>query len=255
MPGSELYNSLTQKVKHVPFLERLVGSTSADLYDAIFHIPLPEDLGLFPDEDEEEADRPRLRSEVSRDVLRPLSPPPSGPSTVRRARSADPSLSQVPPPHAPGVRSGTQTLGPTSPRKRRPRLPSEIRPMSLSVVAFDAGGAGSTEVQSAAPQSPLTQLFAPRRDRAVSGGAGAYEKVQFPGGAATVDTEGLKRLEALVQDIRELPVNRLKDEMKELQVWVFLVLISSGVNRQLEAKNPVFLFPYRIVSLVSRTCC
>ena len=66
-------------------------------------------------------------------------------------------------------------------------------------------------MQTTAPQSPLTQLFAPRREV-----SGAYEKVAFPGGAS--DAEGMKRLEALVQDIKELPVNRLKDEMKELQV-------------------------------------
>lgn len=42
--------------------------------------------------------------------------------------------------------------------------------------------------------------------------------------AASVEAS-VRRVEALVEDIRELPVQRLKDEMKELQVLSIFSLI------------------------------
>ena len=66
----------------------------------------------------------------------------------------------------------------------------------------------SGEIQNAGPRSPLGRLFNSRRDFSAS-----QERLNVN---ATAD--GLKKLESMVEEIRTLPVNRLKDEMKELQV-------------------------------------
>jgi hypothetical protein len=55
--------------------------------------------------------------------------------------------------------------------------------------------------------SPLARLYAPRTP-------GAEER-------AVMSAEGAaRRVEGLLEDMRELPVQKLKDEMKELQVCV-----------------------------------
>ena len=85
----------------------------------------------------------------------------------------------------------------SSPRPRNAALPA-INPPS------------STEVPASGPRSPLGALFG-RRERVVS----------MAGVEASV-----KRVETLVDEVKRMPVNRLKDEMKELQVRRFTVSLN-----------------------------
>ena len=77
-----------------------------------------------------------------------------------------------------------------SPRPRNGPLPS-INPPSTS------------EVPTLGPRSPLGALFSSKRERLVS--------------MAGMEA-GMKKMESMVDEIKRLPVNRLKEEMKELQV-------------------------------------
>ncbi|EJF64813.1 hypothetical protein BD309DRAFT_962257 [Dichomitus squalens] len=216
--GSErahhLYASLSRSVKHMPILDFL-GSSSMDVHEAIFDVDLHgEEENLFPDEDDEDdfdqlhdfplsapADTDTtMRASKSHESLRlrnrnlsPFAPSRSRPGTltppeqIRRTTSL--SLS---PRHSQRTRTrsavdpGSPSL---SPRPRNSRLPS-INPPSTS------------EVPTLGPRSPLGALFSSRRERVVS--------------TAGVEA-GVKKMEALVEDIKRMPVNKLKEEMKELQ--------------------------------------
>ncbi|KAL0569007.1 hypothetical protein V5O48_012959, partial [Marasmius crinis-equi] len=74
--AQSIFNSLPRHIKHAPLIEALMGSSSADLYDAIFDVEA-EHEGLFSPTAEDEI--PMLRSFHSRERLpgRGLSPTPS----------------------------------------------------------------------------------------------------------------------------------------------------------------------------------
>ncbi|KAH8100884.1 hypothetical protein BXZ70DRAFT_936367 [Cristinia sonorae] len=204
--SSDTFNSLSRRMKNVPFIEHIVGSSTTDLYDAIFDVDLSEShgLGLFDDDDEED-EHAEMRSIASRDgrtgdtegaggLSTPL--PTTAPNLNRRPSS----ISR--PPNSPAGRSHRSRsarrdpASPSgSPRPRRVHLPSNIQP---SV---------SAEIQTIGPRSPLSRLYTGRTMSNVSQSAAVH---------ATHEA-GIKKLEAAVEDIRGLPVNKLKDEMKELQ--------------------------------------
>ena len=198
----------------MPILD-LLGSSSMDVHEAIFDIDLHGELGLFDESDGEDegegedwptmavpTSAPAARSGVeasrSHDSLRqrqrsPLRP--SGmvtpPENVRRTTSLSlsPRKSQ-----RTRTRSAVSPSGAASP-SGSPRL----RPTGLPAIV----PSNSTEVPTIGPRSPLGALFGARRERAVS----------MAGVEASV-----KRVEAVVDEVKRMPVNRLKDEMKELQV-------------------------------------
>ena len=85
--------------------------------------------------------------------------------------------------------------------------------------------------------SPLARLFAPRLQATRSESA-AVEHAEI----------AVKKVEALLDDMRELPVQKLKEEMKEVQVRD--VLFGWVVRLGLSA----MLF-HRIARRASRVCC
>ena len=184
-----LYNSLPRNLKSMPLMEVLVGGHAHTVYDAIFDIELSDEQeqalfeGFTDDEDEE---GPALRSVASREDIR------------RRSRTE--SL------HRP-----QSTSHPSSPG----RLPSPRRRPKESLTTD--GGQPPVLPTLKAP-SPLARLFAaPRIVTSVS---------DHNGGLASPMTDetlaGVRRLETVLEGIRDLPVHRLKDEIKELQVCWFI---------------------------------
>lgn len=165
----------------MPLVEALVGSTTSELYEAIFDVEVSSEFEFF----EESDDEPRtLRSLHSRESMRP-SPSPT-PRRQKRPASIDPPLREpLLQRNAPMIRAS-----PLSP---------------LAPVPPDAS--------SSSARSPLAMLFAQRMAPPTDSYA-----------AASVEAS-VRRVEALVEDIRELPVQRLKDEMKELQVLSIFSLI------------------------------
>ncbi|KAF7330430.1 hypothetical protein MVEN_02481800 [Mycena venus] len=170
-----LFNSLPRQIKNMPFIEALVGSTSSNLYEAIFELDDPTGPGLFDESDEEE-DVPRLRSVASHDTL-------ASADGVRR-RPSHVNL-------APRLPHRTISPGPQgSPRRR-------------VISALDLGVA-SAEVTSGG-RSPLSKFFT-HVDPPTGAGAGQGHV-----------EASMRRVETILDDLRDLPVHRLKDEMRELQ--------------------------------------
>ncbi|KAJ7716736.1 receptor-activated Ca2+-permeable cation channel [Mycena maculata] len=155
-----LFNSLPRQIKNIPLIEALVGSTSSNLYEAIFEIDAPPVEGLFEESDEEEF--PQLRSVASHDTMT----------------------------SAAGVRRRTSRVKTRSPL-RGDRSP--LRPLS----GLDVG-VSSAEVSSGG-RSPLARFFA---------------QVEPP---STPVEASVRRMETMLDDLRDMPVHRLKDEMRELQ--------------------------------------
>lgn len=179
--AQSLFHSLPRHIKNLPLIETLIGSSSSDLYEAIFDVEHNE-FDLFQDSDEDEL--PALRSIQSRDNVR------SAPSPSPR-RNRRPLSNERPSRVDPEIDNVTVTT-PTGLRH-----PSMLEPPHVSIDIPLASGANL---------SPLSKLFGPQR-------AASSERRAV----ASVDAS-VRRVESMLDDIRDLPVHRLKDEMKELQV-------------------------------------
>ncbi|KAL5504342.1 hypothetical protein ACEPAH_8416 [Sanghuangporus vaninii] len=185
-----LYNSLPRNLKSMPLIEALVGGHAHTVYDAIFDIELSDEqeYALFEDlTDDEDEEGPALRSLASReDVCR---------------RSRNQSLQRPQSTSHPSTPGGLPSPGvPRSPRRRHKEslMADNGQPPTLPMLKTP---------------SPLARLFAgPRIVTSVS---------ERNGGLASPMTDetlaGVRRLETVLEGIRDLPVHRLKDELKELQ--------------------------------------
>ncbi|KAF8632212.1 hypothetical protein AX15_001972 [Amanita polypyramis BW_CC] len=158
-----LLNKLPRRIKTMPLVEALVGSTASELYDAIFDANVTEDAELFEQSDDERLFGPRS----------PRESPLSSPSPTRRIRKEPPSPSYA------AASGAMERL--TAPRLR---VQSALSPEDVDI-AKNRG------------QSPLAKLF--------TKGSSAE--------AQSSDTSWRR----LLDEVRALPVRRLKEEMRELQ--------------------------------------
>jgi hypothetical protein len=171
--AQSFFSSLPRHIKNMPIVEALVGSSSTDLYEAIFDVELPHELDLFESED----DHPAIHAIRSYESLRPGRSRQRPSSHSRSFRDSE-AYSPLPSPRAHGSISPGHFLG------------------------------ASEQQGSLGGRSPLTRLFAPRLVQASQSEGAIVEHVDA----------AVKKIESLLHDIRELPVRRLRDEMKELQV-------------------------------------
>ncbi len=208
-----LYTSLSRSVKHMPLLDFL-GSSTMDVHEAIFDVDFQgDDEDLFADEHNGDgldqlhdfpAPEAFMRGSKSHESL-----------SQRHRSPLRPSGSHTPPPLEDQIRRTTSmSLSPRkSQRSRTPRRSAAVtpvgglsptsspRPRGAALPTINPPSAG--EVPSMGPRSPLGALFGSRRERV----------------ASVVGMEaGVKRMEAMVEEMKRMPVNKLKDEMKELQV-------------------------------------
>ena len=185
--------SMARHIKNIPLMEALTGSSTDDLFQAIFNVELDEtDDRLFLDESADgEADPTVLSSFHSRENLRD-----------------DVKSTPVP--------------------KIRTRYPSSLGSTPTNARIGDPGSSNTVfPVDQSSPssiQSPLTRFFRSRltsnpgivEPAATSEAAVAAAQVAT---RAAMNTESSARhIETLLETVRELPVNKLKEEMKELQV-------------------------------------
>lgn len=188
----------------MPLVEALVGTRAQSLYDAIFEVEVEPDetQDIFKDSDNESDDdeRPALQSLKSRESL--YFNKNSGNRTPPRRRD-----DSVP-------RSST-AFGPspgTSPKRKQNESLLLLQPPSPA-----------SPVRPKAP-SPLARLFgAPRLTASRSENVVAAEDV----------ASSVRRMERVLEDIRDLPVSKLKDEMVQLQVCyclLFMVRCVLSVN-------------------------
>lgn len=186
---SSFYNS----IRNMPLLEALVGTNSSGLYDAIFDVDTIPEEDLFNDLEEDE--RPALRSIASSTRLR-----------GNRSRGRTPG-----PGPAPAANVQSPPTSPTSPTRTRgtPDVSPTRNPMT--VVTTNLLEPGHLGEASSGKMSPLARLFAVDssiRGRTTSMGAGA----------------SLKKVEALLEDIKRMPVSKVTEEIKELQVRLVCLL-------------------------------
>ena len=186
---SSFYNS----VRNMPLLEAFVGTNSDDLYDAIFDVDVIPDEGLFNNLEEDE--RPALRSIASSAGLR-------GNRSRGRTPGPGPARNVQSPPLSP--MSPTRTAG-------TPDVSPMRKPITISTASLLEPGQPGDHL-SVGKVSPLARLFAgdsPVRGRTVSmQGAGA----------------SLKKVETLLEEIKSLPINKVTEEMRELQVRSIFLL-------------------------------
>ncbi|KAJ7574426.1 receptor-activated Ca2+-permeable cation channel [Mycena floridula] len=165
--AQQLYHSLPRHIKHIPFVEALLGSKSEDLFDAIFDVELEHEDDLGGLEPVDESFQP-LRSFHSRD-------------NMRRAASPTPRLRTT----------NASPLG--SPRKR----------VQSSTTNLQIEPASAAEIMPSTSRSPLAKLFTKSNNG-----------TELPNSSMEAS---VRKIENLMDDIKDLPVHRLNAEMKELQ--------------------------------------
>ena len=220
--AQSIYNALPRRVRSLPFFEAL-GTDLRDVYGAIFDVEpdiTEEDGELFADR---EQDRVGLHSWTSRESGRadartpPLTLQPlhelSTPERLPAGNRAS-SLPRSRPGHSGG-----------SPR---------IRKLSLRPSLAEPHRMGAAEAQIPGSFSPLARLFSNRLSEHDPSGAmpspvDAQKLVRVE--------EGMRRVQELLEDVRELPVSKLKDEMRELQerqarIESLLLMLTRGMRNE-----------------------
>jgi len=218
--AQSIYDFLPRPVRSLPIFEDLMGTNLHDVYEAIFDVEpdlIEEDEELFEDR---EQDRIGLHSWMSRETGR------NGTHTPPQMNL--PSESHIPEsPARSGRRSSSFPRTQPGQSSRSPRnkklglRPSPAEPLRVS----------ASEAQSAGPRSPLSRLFANRLSEAHTGSspvdAHKLDKVE----------EGVRRVQELLEDVRELPVSKLKEEMRELQerqarIEGLLLMLTRGMRNE-----------------------
>ena len=211
--ASSIYHSLPRNLKKVPIVEVLVGSRTKSVHDAVFDVDLTEEAeeALLEDLHFEEDEEPALRSLASRDrdSIRFLQKSRPGVRTRTPSSRRMRIDTNVPP----SPTSGVPSPEPLSPRRQR-----KDTGLSLDVgqgnSGFFNGGLGVSTLQG--PKlSPLARLFSGPRFMSPTS-----EITVIPPDTPMPDeaTDNIGRIENALEEIRNLPVQKLKDEMKELQV-------------------------------------
>ncbi|KAF6757068.1 receptor-activated Ca2+-permeable cation channel [Ephemerocybe angulata] len=253
-----LFSKLPRHIKNMPLVEALVGSTSNDLFEAIFDVDveLTSEYDLFLGYDDDE--RVGLRSHTSRETLgggaaatsvkdeeigakktpkrrpRKLSPSPSPLGKAReRGRAQSPAGSMKMSLNEPSPVEGTGPSFnvPQTPRGSNPATPAErgqkqkLRVQSL-LSPMDAVMSPEALTSTSSSRSPLARLFTQKM----------FPNEQQVAVAAQAEA-GVRRIEALLEDVKELPVQRLKEEMKELQdrqarIENLLLMLTRGMRNE-----------------------
>ncbi|KAF9485221.1 receptor-activated Ca2+-permeable cation channel [Pholiota conissans] len=226
-----LFNSLPRHIKNMPLMEALVGSASNDLYDAIFDVEIDdEDYHIFEDSDAGH-EAPQLWSVHSQENLRGGARSVSNSSAPRLRPRRPPSLARLPG----DGRRGRETQSAQNSPKQRVLSPASLTPVDVRI---------HPEVTPSASNnlSPLARLFSSRFP-SFSGSPVAHETSNSALAAEAVvqaaanSETSLKHIESLLDAVSQLPVQKLKDEMKELQdrqarIENLLLMLTRGMRNE-----------------------
>lgn len=172
------YYNVPRQLRNIPVVEYLFGSHSANLYDVIFEVEDSREFNLFSDMDHDEDS-----------LLSPLVPATCPPSTTPQS-----------PPR-------TSSLMPDD--NRSSRSPRRRKVSTLTPLEETSSNATVLSLETTTPIAKLFGRFKPSLPTL---------KFEHSGSADSDGDKGLQRLQALLEECRELPVNKLRDEVKELQV-------------------------------------
>lgn len=197
---AEIYHTLPRQLRSVPLLEALMGNNGANLMEAIFDVDLPPDeIGyLFP----EEANSPALSRRTSRMSVAGADgnlEVPQSPMSCATRRSGGSAMRQS---QAPSRRGAS-----------RPRPTNVLNTANLAAAAPAPPADQDAPIQHEMFDSPLVRL--------ISGRSAAPKHPD-----ANVNWEeaiaSLKKVEKLLEVVKETPVVKLREDIKELQVRLFV---------------------------------
>jgi hypothetical protein len=200
-----LYHSIPRHIKNMPFVDYFVGSKSADLYEAIFEVEDSRKFDLFGDSEDESSLQSPLASSTRHED--------SGSPSILEPRHHDRSISLS---------------------KKSQSQPPRTRKLSTLLPLSEPSGTG--QILHLNTSTPVTRLFSQRFNHPSS--APLVEMLPDVTSMDRLDSS-VKRIEALLEDCRELPVRRLKDEMKELQdrqarIENILLALTRGMRHETE---------------------
>ncbi|KAF8199535.1 receptor-activated Ca2+-permeable cation channel [Pholiota molesta] len=224
--AQSLFNSLPRHIKNMPLMEALVGSASNDLYDAIFEVEIDdEDYDIFDDSDAEH-DSPHLYSQHSHENLRNGARSPRRPTSLSRLTG--------------GGASGRDSSPTRNSPKQRVLSPAALAPIDVRV---PPEGAPSPALSN--NRSPLARLFSSRFPSiATSSSTAAAPETSNSALAAEAVVQAaansetsLRHIESLLDAVSQLPVHKLKEEMKELQdrqarIENLLLMLTRGMRNE-----------------------
>ena len=216
----------------MPLVEALVGSASNDLFDAIFDVEIDDDdYELFGDSDAD-MDLPALRSLHSQESLKPnvdrgnVTPSKENRTGKRRQESPSPvpQIRTRQPSRISSERRGESSSAQNSPKLRRLTLSN----LNTEDVVNSPEVVTTTTMSS---RSPLARLFTSKflspptgNFQREEGFGSASPVVRVPSQAATSAELSVRQISTLLESVKELPVQKLKDEMKELQVGLQVIV-------------------------------
>lgn len=222
--AQSIYNTLPRHVRSLPFFEAFMGTDMHDLYGAIFDIEpdlTEEDGELFADR---EQDRVGLHSWTSRET---------GGADTRTPPPTLQSLHELSTPEGP-VRASRRASSLPRSRQGQSGGSPRIRKLSLRPSLAEPHRMSAAEAQNVGLLTPLARLFSNRLSESDPSGAAP----------SPVDSqklvrveEGVRRVQELLEDVRELPVSKLKDEMRELQerqarIESLLLMLTRGMRNE-----------------------
>ncbi|KAG1825078.1 hypothetical protein EV424DRAFT_701665 [Suillus variegatus] len=199
-----LYHSIPRHIKNMPFVDYFVGSKSAELYEAIFEVEDSRDFELF---DDSEVDETSLRSLLTSRHEDSGSSPISEPRRHKRSASLSKKSQSQPP-----------------------------RTRKVSALPALSEPSGTRKILHLNTSTPVTSLFLQRFNDPSS-----TPPVEMLPDITNMDRldSSINRIEALLEDCRELPVRKLKDEMKDLQdrqarIENILLALTRGMRHETE---------------------
>ncbi|XP_006459110.1 hypothetical protein AGABI2DRAFT_66204 [Agaricus bisporus var. bisporus H97] len=216
--SKDFFRKLPQHIKQMPFLDALVGSSHSDVYDAILDMDVDEldFFSEFGDEDEPilgtRHSKENLAATSSRTQLQEASfdfPSSSPTGTRRRMLSRNRVLSTR--------INSTPTV--TAPQQHTRSLSTSTQDQKKGEENYGAVASGpalrvsipNTGIGNSSMMSPLARLFSNRTSIA-SSVAGQTLTMSTPEG-----TLNAKKVEALLEEMKDLPITRLSEEMKDLR--------------------------------------
>lgn len=225
--STSIFKSLPRHIKNMHMLEALLGPAHHDIYDAILDMEMDDEYDIFSEleEDEEEgqlfSSRVHTRQSTARSDFNQIqitgveAQLPSVMSSGRRRT------------HTSSTTWGT--LRPPWPRRRMATANNPDGFVADQRLAFGGYGsvASTLAEEGASFPSRLTAGFnSGNENLGVARLYGSRNGVMFSGAEQTVlaanaqTNTSVKKVEALLTEVKSLPVNKLKDEMKEIQVRI-----------------------------------
>ena len=223
--STSIFKSIPRHIKNMHMLEALLGPAHHDIYDAILDMEMDDECDIFSELEEEDEEGQLLnsrvhtrensaRSEVSRIQVIDVDAQPLSAVNFsrRRTRTATTNWATLRAPwprtrmatsNNPGGFMADQRLG-LGGYGAIPSIPSTLAEEDTTVPPRFTNGGNEN--------SGLARLYNSRNGLT----SGGIEQSVLAANAQT--NLNMKKVETLLTEVKSLPVNKLKDEMKEIQV-------------------------------------